>query len=496
MNVHRFVPCYLKAEGWIGASCNSPLLLFKTLPQIEKWVIIPIGFYVPFMSGESKTMRLMRKLIIPFAISVILLANTPLSLGATAQGAAHVNVLAVKGAINPATADYIARGVEAAEEEGATCLVIQLDTPGGLDSSMRDIVQGIINAGVPIVVYVSPQGARAASAGVFIALAAHVMAMAPNTSIGAAHPVGIPLPGAGEPAGMETLMEKATNDAVAYIKSIAAQRERNAEWAESAVRDNAAATEQEAVELGVVDLVAKDLDDLLAKLEGWQVEIAGEGVALHTEGATINRIPMTSVERVLHTITEPNIAYILLIVGINGLIIELSAPGASISGIVGGISLLLGFYALGMLPVNYAGLLLILFGLLLFILDVRVPGYGFLAIGGITSFLLGSLILFNTPFYAISRSLIVSLTLATGLFLAFIVRSALQAQRRRVTTGREGLIGEVAIARTALDPEGMVSLHGELWDAVAEGERIDGRERVRVVAMEDFKLKVEKADEL
>ena len=447
----------------------------------------------PLMSRESKAMRLMRKSVVSFfAISIILLANTLLNRTATAQETSHVDILAVKGAINPATADYIARGIEAAEGDGATCLIIQLDTPGGLDSSMRAIIQDIINAKVPVVVYVSPQGARAASAGVFIAMAAHVAAMAPNTSIGAAHPVGIPLPGAGEPAEMETQMEKATNDAVAYIRSIAAQKGRNVAWAESAVRDNAAATEQEALELGVVDLVAEDLDGLLANLEGWQVEVAGEEVTLHTEGATINRIPMTPVERFLHTITEPNIAYILLILGINGLIIELSAPGASISGVVGGISLLLGLYALGMLPVNYAGLALILFALLLFILDVRVPGYGFLTAGGGMSLLLGSLILFNTPFYAVSRSLVVSLTLGTGLFFAFIVRSALQAQRRRATTGREGFIGEVAIARTDLDPEGMVFLHGELWNAVAEGERIEEGEGVRVVAMEGFKLKVEK----
>ncbi len=436
-------------------------------------------------------MRLKKGLVVSFAISIIFLANI---LSAAAQVTSHVDVLVVKGAINPAAADYVARGIEAVERDGATCLIIQLDTPGGLESSMRDIVQGIINAKVPIVVYVSPQGARAASAGVFIALAAHVVAMAPNTSIGAAHPVGIPLPGAGEPAGMETLMEKATNDAVAYIRSIAAQKGRNAEWAESAVRDNAAATEQEALELGVVDLIAEDLDDLLANLEGWQVEVAGEEVTLHTKGAKINRVPMSPVERFLHTITEPNIAYILLIVGINGLLLELSAPGASVAGVAGGICLLIGLYALGMLPVNYAGLLLILLALALFILDVRVPGYGFLTAGGVISLLLGSLILFNTPFYAVSRSLVVSLTLASGLFFAFIIRSALQAQRRRVTTGREGLIGEVAIARTDLDPEGMVFLHGELWNAVADGERIEEGERVRVVDMEGLKLKVKKAD--
>jgi len=436
-------------------------------------------------------MCLKKGLVVSFAISIIFLANI---LSATAQVTSHVDVLVVKGAINPAAADYVARGIEAAERDGATCLIVQLDTPGGLESSMRDIVQGIINAKVPIVVYVSPQGARAASAGVFIALAAHVVAMAPNTSIGAAHPVGIPLPGAGEPAGMETLMEKATNDAVAYIRSIAAQKGRNAEWAESAVRDNAAATEQEALELGVVDLLAEDLDDLLANLEGWQVEVAGEEVTLHTKGAKINRVPMSPVERFLHTITEPNIAYILLIVGINGLLLELSAPGASVAGVAGGVCLLIGLYALGMLPVNYAGLLLILLALALFILDVRVPGYGFLTAGGVISLLLGSLILFNTPFYAVSRSLVVSLTLASGLFFAFIARSALQAQRRRVTTGREGLIGEVAIARTDLDPEGMVFLHGELWNAVADGERIEEGERVRVVDMEGLKLKVEKAD--
>jgi len=406
----------------------------------------------------------------------------------------RVCVLTIKGGINPAVARYVERGLELAEREGAVCLIIQLDTPGGLDSSMRAVIQDIINARVPVVVYVWPQGARAASAGAFITLAAHVAAMAPNTNIGAAHPVSLPLPGVSPPEGEPdtTLMDKATNDAVAYIKSIAARKGRNVEWAERAVRESASATEQEALELGVIDLTAESLDDLLAKLGGREVEVAGRKVTLHTEGATIEQVPMTAVESFLHAITEPNIAYILLILGLNGLIFELASPGGFLAGVAGAICLLLGLYALGILSVNLAGLFLILLAFVLFIADIKAPTHGALTVSGIVSFVLGSLILFNTPFYAVSRSLIFSVALATAAFFAFAVQAALRAQRRRVVTGLEGMVGELAIARSDLKPDGLVFLEGELWRATAEGEPVSEGERVRVVGIEGFRLRVKK----
>ncbi|MFQ6058186.1 MAG: nodulation protein NfeD [Anaerolineae bacterium] len=426
-------------------------------------------------------------------VLLILISLLSLAQNALAQEP-QVYVLTVKGGINPAVASYVDRGLELAEGGGAVCLVIKLDTPGGLDSSMRAIIQGIINARVPVVVYVSPQGARAASAGAFITLAAHVAAMAPNTNIGAAHPVSLPLPGISPPEGGTdtTLMDKATNDAVAYIKSIAARKGRNVEWAEKAVRESASATEQEALELEVIDLTARDLDDLLAQLEGREVEVAGRTMTLHTTGAAVKPIPMTVVEGFLHAITDPNIAYILLILGLNGLIFELASPGGFIAGVVGSICLLLGLYALGVLSINLAGLLLILLAFVLFIADIKAPTHGALTAGGIISFVLGSLILFNTPFYAVSRGLIFSVAFATAAFFAFAVQAALRAQRRPVTTGREGLMGEIAVARSDLDPEGTVFLAGELWRAVAEGGKIAAGEKVRVVGIEGFELKVKK----
>jgi len=292
----------------------------------------------------------------------------------------RIDVLTVKGTINPVLVDYIERGIDEAEEGGALALIIQLDTPGGLDTAMRDIVQVIVNSQVPVVVYVSPAGARAASAGVFITMAAHVAVMAPNTAIGAASPVAM---GAeGEQQMSETMKNKVVNDAAAYIRSIAEAHGRNMEWAEKAVREAVSATEQESLELNVIDMIAPDLDTLVAQLDGRQVTMLdGSVVTLQTKGATINQVGMRTIEKFLYTIADPNIAYILLSLAMLGIMVEIFNPGLIFPGVVGGISLLLAFYSLGMLPVNYAGLLLIVLAAGLFIAEVLTTTFGLFTAG-------------------------------------------------------------------------------------------------------------------
>jgi len=423
-------------------------------------------------------------------LSLIVFALLSLTIDALAQETERwVDVLTIRGAVTPIFASYIERGIRQAETDGAELLVIQLDTPGGSVEIMQQVVQTMTGARVPIVAYVAPRGAKAASAGTFVVLGAHLAAMAPSTSIGAASPVGQQ----GEELP-ETAAEKAKSVLVASIKGLTQRRgEKAVEWAEKAVREAAAATEQEALELGVIDLVAPDLPSLLEDLDGREVTLGQGTVVLHTRGAQVRNIDMNLVESLLHTITDPNIAYILLILGLNGLLFELSNPGAILPGVVGGICLLLGFYALGVLNVNYTGLGLILLAFILFIADVKSPTHGVLTAGGILSFILGSLILFNTPLYAVSRGLIVSVALVTAGFFAFAIRKALQAQRRQPTTGQEGIIGATAVARSDLNPTGMVWVSGELWRAEAEGEPVAAGEKVMVVGVEGLVLRVRKS---
>lgn len=403
---------------------------------------------------------------------------------AHAQGRTMVNVLSVQGAVTPVVARYIERGIQETESGGAELLVIRLDTPGGSVSVMQDIVQAMIAADVPIAVYVAPEGAQAASAGTFLVLAGHIAAMAPRTTIGAAAPVG----GQGEDLP-ETAREKATNALVAQIKSLADRRgERAVAWAEKAVRSAEAATAEEALEIGIIDLIAPNIDALLEELDGQEVQLQTRTVVLHTADAEVVDLPMTLVEEFLHTITDPNIAYILLILGINGLLFELANPGTFLAGTIGAISLVMGFYALGVLDVNYAGLALIALAFILFVLDVKAPTHGALTVGGIISFVLGSLILFNTPFYAVSRGLIISVALVTASFFAFAIGAAVRAQRRKPTTGIEGLIGALAQVRSDLDPEGTVFLYGERWRARTTGDSVPQGETVRVLAVDGFEL--------
>jgi membrane-bound serine protease (ClpP class) len=415
------------------------------------------------------------------------------SIAIKAQAATpRVDVLHVKGTINPVLVDYIERGIKQAEQDDAVACIIQLDTPGGLDTSMRDIVQDMVNAQVPVVVYVSPSGARAASAGVFITMAAHVAAMAPNTAIGAAHPVAVSAEG--EAQMSEAMEEKVLNDAAAYIRSIAEAHGRNMEWAEKAVRESVSATEQEALELNVIDMVAPNLDALISQLDGWQVTMLdGSVVSLQTQRVTVNHVEMNMSEDFLYTIADPNIAYILLSIAMLGIMAEIFNPGLIFPGVVGGISLLLAFYSLGVLPVNYAGVLLIVLAIGLFIAEVFTTTFGLLTAGGITSLVIGSLILFKGgPLFKVDIGLIVVIALLICGFFAFVIQRAIKAHRSQATTGREELIGKTAVVKEALEPEGTVFFKGERWKAIAEKGRVKPGEEVVITKVEGLKLWVTK----
>jgi len=321
----------------------------------------------------------------------LLFLSLPQLLFSAENRAGQVMVITVQGVINPVSSEYIKKSIEEANEQGMEALVIELDTPGGLDTSMRSIIKVINVSEVPVVVYVAPSGARAASAGVFITMAAHIAAMAPGTNIGAAHPVGI--------GGKmdKTMVEKVTNDAVAYIKSIAERRGRNVKWAEDAVRNSVSITAREALKLGVIDLVSKDIGDLLDRIDGMKVKTpAGEKV-LHTRGASVVRKQMGLRLKILALISNPNIAYILMLLGFYGLFFEFTNPGSIFPGVVGGICLILAFYAFQTLPVNYAGLLLIVLAVILFVLEIKITSGGVLTIGGIISMIIGSIMLFESP---------------------------------------------------------------------------------------------------
>jgi membrane-bound serine protease (ClpP class) len=398
----------------------------------------------------------------------------------------QIHIFQLEGIINPSAAEYLVEGLEWSNEEGAHLIVILLDTPGGLDPSMRDIVKVILNSKRPVVVYVSPRGGRAASAGTFLTMAAHVAAMAPGTNIGAAHPVGV----GGEIP--EEMNKKIENDAVAYLKSIAEARGRNAEWAEKAVRESASLTEKEAVAEGVVDMVAEDIETLLREINGRTVTTAAGEVVLETEGAEKLYLKMGLRRRILHTISNPNIAYILMMLGIVGIFFELTHPGVIFPGVVGALCLILGFYGLQTLPVNYAGLLLIVLSMILFIAEVKITSYGFLTIGGIVSLLLGSLMLIDSPvpFLRISLSVILATIFFTVVFFLLLVGAVVKVYRRRTVTGFEGLVGAGGECLTDLNPRGQIFVRGEIWEANCPGGIMKG-EQVVVTKAEGLVLEVQ-----
>lgn len=399
-----------------------------------------------------------------------------------------VEVIKVDGTINPATASYIRSGIKRAAENQAQCLVVLLNTPGGLLKSTRIIVTDILTSPVPVVVYVAPSGSQAASAGVFITLAAHVASMSPGTNIGAAHPVA--------PEGQQdtVMMEKATNDAAAFIRTIAEKRSRNVQWAEKAVRQSLSITETEALSERVIDMVAKNLDSLLVKVDGMTVETDKGNVTLDTEGASINVTEMSWTERLLDVLSSPDVAYIFFMLGIYGLLFELYNPGSIFPGVVGVISLILAFYSLHTLPINYAGLALIIFAVILFILEIKIVSHGLLTIGGIISLLLGSIMLVDSDsaleVVRVSWAVIVPTVVFTTLFFLFAIGMGIKAQRRKPSTGAEGLIDEVGETITELKPDGEIRVHGEIWNAVSTEGRIPKGSRVQVLGVDNLRLKV------
>lgn len=400
-----------------------------------------------------------------------------------------VIVATYEGVINPVAAEYLHAAIAFAEEERAELLVFQLDTPGGLDTSMRTMIKDIISSQIPIGVYVFPSGGRAASAGVFITLAAHVAAMAPGTNIGAAHPVAM---GGGK---MDKVMkEKVENDAVAYIRSLAERRGRNAEWAEDAVLKSVSATGTQAKELGLIDFVVADLPELLQRLDGQEVKMGANTITLRTQNAMVKEFPMGWRLEALKAISDPNIAYALMTIGMIGLIAEMYNPGAILPGIVGAISLILAFYSLQSLPVNYAGVLLLLLGIVLLILEVTVTSFGLLAIGGVISMLLGSLLLMNDefPYYQISWSVILPVVAMAAGFTFLVVRLGVKALRARTVTGSEGMVGLVGLAKTNLAPDGKIFVHGEIWDAVSV-EPVQAGNPIEVTKIDGLKLYVKPA---
>jgi membrane-bound serine protease (ClpP class) len=401
-----------------------------------------------------------------------------------------VYTIEVDGIINPATAKFIIDSIDEATQQGAQCLIIQLDTPGGLMESMRIIVKKELASTIPIIVYVAPGGARAASAGVFVTMAANIAVMAPGTHIGAAHPVTL---GGGEGKESKTMTDKIVNDTVASIKNIAKTRGRNVDWGEKAVVKSVSITDEEALKLNVIDLIAPDIPTLLAKIDGRIVKFDGVTRTLHTKGVQPKPIKMSWREKLLDVISNPQIAYYLLMLGGMGIFFELSNPGAILPGVVGGIFLILAFYALQVLPVNYAGLALILFAIILFIAEIKVVSHGLLAVGGIISLFLGSLMLFRSPaeYMRLSLSVIIPAVLVTSAFFIFAATMAIRARLMKPTTGLEGLIGETGITSTSLAPEGKVSIHGEFWNAASDGN-IDKGEMVQVIGVTNLKLRVKK----
>lgn len=395
----------------------------------------------------------------------------------------------IEGVISPASSSYFLRTIAVAEREDAVCLIMKLDTPGGLDASMRAITKNL-NAKIPVVVYVAPKGARAASAGVFILYASHIAAMAPGTNVGAAHPVSM----GGEKLD-SVMISKVTNDAVAYLKAIAKEKGRNIAWAEKAVRESASIDAETAVRKRVCDIIADNIDDLILKLHGRIVQIDGEEIVLNTESKPVQSIPMTFKETLLLLLTNPTIAYILLLLGVYGLFFELQNPGAIFPGVVGGICIILGFYALQLLPVNYAGIALIVLSAFLFILEIYITSNGILTIGGVISLVFGSLILFESDvaFLRLSWEVIVIAVVIIAAFFIFIASMGIRAQFTKKATGKEGFIGEIGEAKTEITVSGgTIFVRGEYWNAVSD-VTIKKGSSVSIVSSENLIVKVEKA---
>lgn len=399
-----------------------------------------------------------------------------------------IHILSVNGSINPATYDYLKHGIEYAQKNNAQGVIIELNTPGGLLQATRDIVTEFLNAKIPVIVSVSPQGSRAASAGVFITMAAHIAVMAPGTNIGAAHPVS----SQGE---MDSVMSgKVTNDAAAFIRSISEKRNRNVEWAEEAVRSSVSITENEALEKNVIDFIAANRSALLDSLDGRTVIIDSDTLTLSTRNAAVEEHGMTWQYELLDLLSDPNISYILFLIGIYGIFFELYNPGSVFPGVAGAIALILALYSMQTLPLNYAGLALILVGIILFILEIKITSYGLLSIGGAVALFFGSIMLYQNDepmeFVEVSLGVIIPLVVSTALFFAFVVGAGLKAQKRKVDSGEQGMIGAEGIALSTLNPSGQVKIHGEMWNAESIDGKITKDSKIVVTAIHGLLLKV------
>jgi len=429
-----------------------------------------------------------------FLLWILCAMLAPAPAQAAQEDAPQVLVLTMDGPLTPALAEYLARGIRTAQNQGASLLVLQLNTPGGSVDLMQDMLEDMRASVVPIVVYVSPRGAMAGSAGTLITLAGHAAAMSPETAIGAASPVG----GEGEDLG-ETMAAKEKNILKATVRSIASQRgERAIDLAERTIDSAEAASAEEALEAGLVDFIAQDLDDLIRQLDGFSVQILGSKTTLQTANAQITYLPLTFIEQLLATLTNPNIVFLLITVGVQSLLIEISSPGGWVAGFIGVVCLTLATYGLGILPVNWFGLIFLATAFVLFILDIKAPTHGALTAAGVASLIVGALVLFNSPnvpsFQRVSVPLIVGTSIASGAMFFVILLFALKAQKTPIRTGQESLAGRVGTVRSALDPLGSVQLGGELWSAeLAEaGEALPAGTRVQVVKVEGLRLLVRK----
>lgn len=437
--------------------------------------------------------------LVPVALIALGLVLPALATKGLQAAEPRVAVVALDGTITPVMARYVGRAIEQAEDDRAAAIVLEIDTPGGLSSAMDDIIRDILESQVPVVAFVAPRGARAASAGVYIAYAAHVAAMAPGTNIGSASPVFM---GGGDSENDETLRRKATNDAVAQIRNLAQLRGRNAEWAEQAVRDAVNVTADEAAALRVIDLVAPDVPTLLAQVNGRTVQLDAGPTLLATQDATTKAVEMSWMEQLLQLIADPTVAYILLSLGTLGIFLELSNPGVYLPGVVGGLCLLLALFGLGTLPVNWTGVLLIAFAFLLFVVDIFVPSFGALTVGGLISFVVGSYLLIGEaapPGFQIAPAAIWAMTGSLVAFFLFLAGSVLRARLRRPYTGKQALVGAVGTVRRPVSAgsSGMVYLRGELWRAATDGsvgkQELPSGTLVTVTAVDGMRVMVRPA---
>lgn len=410
----------------------------------------------------------------------------------TTLGYGSIIKITVNAPIHPITSEYIQKSLEKADRENASLIIISLNTPGGLDTSMREIIEKILSTETPVVAFVSPSGARAASAGFFIGVACDLFVMAPGTNTGAAHPVGVSITGQQMD---ETMADKVTHDAASYIKSIAEKRGRNIKMAEDAVRESLSYTEKEAYEGGLIDLIAKDEQEIIDFFHNKTIQkFDGEERVLDLQDEEVVDLPMTARQKFLLTISNPNLAYILLMLGLLGLYFEFSNPGAILPGVLGGLCLLVAIFSFQILPINYVGLILILLSIGLFILEIKVQSYGILSVGGILAMVIGSIMLIDAPIPELRPSLkfIIPVAIGLSLIFLFLIILAVRVHMRKAVTGKEGLVGKIGVARTELNPEGKVFVHGEIWDAEAQQDIPEGTKVKIIEVLENLKIKVTK----